>query len=196
MLKESALSPERPSEILFPADRIQQRVVGIANDIRGFYKSLKIDEPVMIALLNGARPFAHDLNETFSNIGWDNPIHLLHAHSYEGDESTGALKVDEDALNRLDLEGRHALVIDDVLDSGVTARAMDAMLREGFGAASTQLAVMVDKVVPGRDEKARFTGFKTDPNHWIFGYGMDQGRDDDPRSEAARHLPYIARFTD
>lgn len=190
-------APERPSEILYTAEAIQGRIDQLAVEIPRYYYGNARSMPPIITLLEGGKPFAQDLNTRWREQ-WDDafPIHYLHAHSYDGDQSTGTLKVDYDSLDTFGVEeAPEVLILDDVLDSGLTIGALQDILRERYNVRRVDVGVLVDKLRINRPRlvRPRFTGFVTDPTHWIFGYGMDDGQNT-AESEQARALPYIARF--
>ncbi|KTC69351.1 hypoxanthine-guanine phosphoribosyltransferase [Legionella birminghamensis] len=99
-------------------------------------------------------------------------VDYVHATRYNGEIRGGELiwKV-KPSVN---LEGRTVLVVDDILDGGVTLAAIIEAVKE-MGADSVYSAVLVDKYhkrVPNGLKKADFVGLEVD-DHYIFGYGMD-----------------------
>lgn len=97
-------------------------------------------------------------------------VDYVHATRYRGNTSGGTL----DWLKAPErLEGRHVLIVDDILDRGYTLEAIVKACREA-GAAEVLTAVLVDKQVERHDslQQADFTGV-TVPDRYVFGCGMD-----------------------
>lgn len=126
-------------------------------------------QPVLLCVMNGALIFTGQLLPRL-----DFPLELDYIHvSRYGHETSGA------GLNWLarpvtDLGGRCVLLLDDILDEGVTLAALTDYCRQQ-GAAEVLTAVLVDKrherkVVPGY--RADFTGLETG-DRFLFGYGLD-----------------------
>lgn len=125
--------------------------------------------PVMLCVMNGALIFAGQL---LTKLVFPLEVEYIHATRYGSATEGGSL----DWLVRpaRDLEGRTVVLLDDILDEGVTLAAIAEYCREA-GAADVLMAVLVDKlhdrkVRPGY--KADFTGIETE-DRFLFGYGLD-----------------------
>ena len=158
---------------------IARRVAELGREISAFYG----DDPVtMVVLANGALIFGADLaRKITSPLEWD----VLCVNSYVADRSSGKLTIRPSL--KLDPKGRRLLVVDEVLDSGVTLKAVCRSLLEA-GAAEVRTAVMVEKLRPrpGALEHADWRGFEL-PDRYLVGYGLDS-------HEKFRNLPYIAEI--
>ena len=98
-----------------------------------------------------------------------------------GTTTTGAVKITKD-LNK-DIEGKHLIIVEDILDSGVTLSYLKGYL-SARKPASIKIVTLLDK--PERrkaDIKADYFGF-TVPDEFVVGYGLDY-------AEKYRNLPYI-----
>ncbi len=141
-------------------------------------------EPVLVlALLNGAAWFAADVLRL---LPVNYRLETLRVGSYgAGFESSGELQW----KSRLpDCAGQRVLVLDDVLDSGITLRAVTGALRAA-GAAEVATAVVVDKQGCRRVEmEADYAAFRLG-GAYLVGYGMDA-------AGLYRNLPYIAEVTE
>ena len=101
--------------------------------------------------------------------------------SYSGTSSTGAVKINKDLGQ--DIEGRHVIIVEDILDSGVTLSYLKHYLL-GRKPASITIATLLDK--PARrkaDVYADYSCFEV-PDAFVVGYGLDY-------NEQYRNLPYI-----
>ncbi len=164
-------------QILFSASEIAGRVAAMGSEITGYFHGKPL---TLVALMNGALPFAADLMRAI-----DLPIHCdsLGVASYRNCRSSGALNFR--STLKLNPAGRHILLADEVLDSGVTLREVRRYFLER-GAAGVYSAVMVEKERERPDgiAHADWAGFRT-PDRYLVGYGLDA-------DEEYRNLPYIA----
>ncbi len=129
--------------------------------------------PLFLAVLNGAFMFAADL---FRQVVISCEISFVKVASYDGTESSGAVK-DLLGLNE-DLEGRHVVVVEDIVDSGLTMRAMLDRL-SAKNPASVRIASLLLKPERLREDiHVDYLGFEV-PDKFLLGYGLDyngQGR--------------------
>lgn len=161
--------------VLIPAPRLQRRVGELAAAISADYRGRDF---VLVALLNGTVMFLADLMRRL-----EFPLHLdlLGVSSYRGGTASGRLEFTR-AL-KLSVAGRHVLVLDDILDTGNTLRAVTAELASR-GAASVRTCVLLDKP-SGRlgVMVADYVGFVVPPL-FVVGYGLDY-------REKYRNLPFV-----
>ena len=151
--------------------RIARRVRQLGRQISEVYAD--IDTPlVMVVILKGATVFAADLLRSLSIPA---ELEFVRASSYPtGTSSNG-------------LVGRHVVLVEDIIDSGVTVNAVAKRIRK-LGAASVKLAALLDR--PARREvevKIDFTGFVI-PDRFVIGYGLDY-------AGLYRELPHIYSLT-
>lgn len=166
--------------ILHDEAAIAARVDAIAAEIR---RDLPGDF-LMAPVLTGAFVFAADLVRALWRKGADPLVDFVQLSSYGGARaSSGVVRLLKDFS--VDLEGRHVLVVDDVLDTGRSLHFARNMVLDR-GAASARICVLVRKAT-GRsaDIEADYVGFEAGADAFIVGYGMD----DDGRK---RGLPAIA----
>ena len=160
---------------LYTEEQVQAAVKCVAEQVQAHFGS---EEPVVaLCLLNGAVWYAADLLRRLP----DNfELQTIRISSYEGTDSTGKLKW-HNALPAC--QGKHVLVIDDVLDTGLTMKEVCDALRTA-GAASVVSTVAISK--SGRREhdcEADFCALHCD-NLFLVGYGLDfNGK--------YRNLPFI-----
>jgi hypoxanthine phosphoribosyltransferase len=164
-------------EILIPADRIQQRIGELAQQIAADYREQAV---TIVGVLTGSLIFLADL---VRHLTLPLRIGLIQASSYRGaTTSPGALQVQPELVP--DVRGRHVLLLDDILDTGQT---LDYLVRHlaRLGATSVRVGVLLRK--QGRQKIALepdYCGF-TIPDCFVVGYGLDY-------NDEYRNLPYIA----
>lgn len=170
---------ESGHEILLSTETINGRINELAEELNGFYGDQRI---TVMALVNGALVFAADLVRRL-----EMPLCLdtFAMSSYDGHISSGIL--DFRSRPKLEISGRHILLVDDILDTGLTLSKVKAWMKEQ-GAASVKVCVLLEKDIACRHEEvsADWTGFKV-PDVYVYGYGLD-------KDEFYRNLPFIARI--
>lgn len=162
--------------ILLTQEQIQARIRELGAALRADYAD---KTPVFIGVLRGAVHFYTDLTLQFSEpCQYD----FIGAASYgDGTQTSGQVKLTKDVMT--DLRGRHVVVVEDILDTGLTLRFVTDWLRSKEPA-SLKLCVLLDKPERRRaDIFADYVGF-TIPNEFVVGYGLDY-------RELYRNLPYI-----
>ena len=164
--------------VLFTAPGIQSRVEEVAGEIARLREAPDLAVPILV----GGFVFAADLLRALDVRGLSLPVEFVRLRSYgNARASEGGVRVLVGAEESV--RGRHALLIDGVLDRGHTlAAARDLAIAAGARAVST--AVVIDKHRPDALLKADFAAF-TGVKQFVVGYGMDDaGR--------LRSLPFIA----
>jgi hypoxanthine phosphoribosyltransferase len=164
--------------VLFSEQEIAARVQAMAVEIAG----AKVRPQVAMPILVGAFVFAADLVRALCREGLPVEVEMLWLRSYGTRRTAQAISMIAGPPD--DIAGKDVLVIDGVLDAGRTIKKA-VQLCLAAGAASVQVAVLLDKQRPDRVANADFTGF-TVGNEFVIGYGMD---------DAGKHrgLPYIGR---
>ena len=164
-------------EIIFSKEEIQRRVselgAGITRDYAG-------KSPLMIGILKGCFIFLADLVRC---IDLDCEIRFLNVTSY-GFSSVTSGKVEIKKDIDFEIEGRDVILIEDILDSGVTLTALRDFIMER-GPSSLRICAFLDK--PARRQvpvDVDYLGFEC-PDEFIIGYGLDY-------AEHYRNLPYVA----
>jgi len=170
------VSEKRPTEILLSADQIQKRVAELANAIR---RDLP-DDVHFIAVLKGAFIFLSDLvRQTSGNVSVD----FIAVSSYaQGTTNSGEVRLLKDLDTAID--GRNVVIVEDIVDTGVTLMYLRSILRERHPK-SLRTACLLSK--PSRrliDVPVDYVGFTID-DRFVVGYGLDY-------AGQYRHLPHIA----
>jgi len=169
-LKHAQLLVDRPT--------IDRAIITMAASITKDYQG---DTPVYISIMHGALPFAGQLAVELGTHGQDLQFDYLHATRYHG-EAGGELIWQHCPITPL--SGRRVLLIDDVLDEGLTLREVQTWCLEK-GAIDARIAVLAvkqhDRCIS--DVKADYFGVVI-PDRYVFGFGMDI-------NEQLRSLPGI-----
>lgn len=155
---------DKQFKMFLPEEKIKARVAEVARQIAADWGDKK---PLLLAVLNGSFVFAADLMR-----GIDAPceIAFVRMASYQGTKSTGRVK--ELIGLTEDVEGRHVVVVEDIIDSGLTMKELLSILKEKHPA-EVRIASLLVK--PGNlkvDLDVRYCCFEI-PNDFILGYGLD-----------------------
>lgn len=153
-----------PGRILFSADDIKQKVRRLGSDICADYRDAN---PILVGILCGSVTFMADL---IREIDIPMEVDWLAISSYSGQSSSGVVRL----LKDLDttIKGRHVLLIEDIVDTGLTVNYVMSML-ETRQPASLKLCALLNK--PGRrvaDRPIDYAGFDV-PDVFVVGYGLD-----------------------
>lgn len=161
--------------ILISEEEIQKKVAEMGKKISQDFRD---KDPLFVGVLKGCFIFMADLMR-YVDIRCS--MDFMAVSSYSGTSSTGAVKINKDLSE--DIEGRHVIIVEDILDSGVTLSYLKQylMVRKP---ASVSIATLMDK--PARrkaDVYADYSCFEI-PDAFVVGYGLDY-------NERYRNLPYI-----
>jgi hypoxanthine phosphoribosyltransferase len=164
--------------ILIPREKIQERVRNIAAELNEIYPE---GELTIVCVLTGAIVFVADL---IRYIPVKMRIGVIMVSSYVGETTTpGQTKV-KLPVNKEHVEGRHVLVVDDILDSGGTIMKVADVLRK-LNPASIRTCVLLRKTRPEAMKcPVDIVGFDV-PDEWLVGYGLDY-------NNYYRNLPDVA----
>lgn len=159
-------------------EQIQNKVRELATKISEDYEGKDL---LAVGILRGAFMFFSDI---VRRIRVPMDIDFITASSYLNTETTGEVKIHADL--REDIKNRHVLLIEDIIDTGLTLKYINDMLL-ARNPASLKTCVFLDKrerrVV---DVQLDYVGFEI-PNKYVVGYGLDY-------ENKFRNLPYIAIF--
>lgn len=166
-------------KVLLSEEEIRRLVKEVGKQITEDYKELVLDAPLMvICVLKGAYIFMADL---VREIKLPIQMDFIEASSYIGTESTGIVSITKNV--GISCEGKHIIVVEDILDTGRTLKAIKhAMIAQK--AKSVKIVAFLDK--PARrtvDIKADYSCCQI-PDSFVVGYGLDY-------DEKYRELPYV-----
>ena len=163
-------------EVLLTEEQIQARVAELGAQLNADYAGL---EPVLISVLKGSIVFLADL---VRSMELPLSIDIMEVSSYgAATETSGQVRILKDLSNPI--EGRHVIVVEDIIDTGLTLNYLLRYLREK-GPASLRICCLLDKPARRLTEiPIDYVGF-TIPDRFVVGYGLDYG-------ERYRNLPYV-----
>lgn len=163
-------------KVLLTEEQLAKRVAEMGGELS---KKFKGTQPLFIGVLKGSFIFMADL---IRNVDLKCSMDFMAVSSYGcGTTTSGAVKINKD-LNE-DIEGRHIVIVEDILDSGVTLNYLCGYLKNRKPASIT-LVTLLDK--PARRKapiKADLVGFEV-PDEFVVGYGLDY-------AENFRNLPFV-----
>lgn len=176
---------------LADARRIDESIDALATHI---IKDTNEDKPIFVALLRGAAPFASKLMFAIARQAprFHPEIDYMMVSTYGSERKAGQPQIVTDLAPSTDVTGRPVIVLDDVLDKGITA---DFVIRHLLdkGASSVKLAVLVDKQTKRLQPiSADYACLNVD-DVWLAGMGMD---DDATAPEAYRWSEQIFQIND
>jgi hypoxanthine phosphoribosyltransferase len=150
------------------ADRIQERVAEMGRTIARDYADTT---PILVSVLNGAFMFTADLMRA---LDIDCEIDFIKLSSY-GDAKVSSGEVHELKSVDADLDGRDVLIVEDIVDTGLSMEFMKDRLRE-YNPASLRAATLLHKPrATEPDLRLDYVGFRI-PNLFVIGYGLDYGQ--------------------
>ena len=152
--------------VLFEASEISKRIAEMAQEIERDYAGKELS---IVVLMDGALFFVADLLRL---INLPLRIHSLSVSSYHGEtSSSGEVKMPQTLT--FDFRNRHVLLLDDILDTGLTLSAVQQIITDKCQPESLRTAVLLDKKRPRlREAKADYVGFEIE-DEFVVGYGMD-----------------------
>ena len=168
-------------EILVEEDQLRARIAELGEEISTYYDGRDL---LLIGVLKGAVFFMADL---MRHLTVPCEVDFMAISSYGAStDSSGVVRILKDL--DINIEGRNVLVVEDIIDSGLTLSYLVRNL-ESREPASLEVCALLTK--PGRreiDVEVRWVGFEI-PNRFVIGYGLDF-------AERYRNLPYVGVLHD
>ena len=169
------------ARVLISPDEIQSRIAELGKEISDDYAG---QELVVICILKGAFLFTSDLCRHISLL---QKLDFMAVSSYgDSTRSSGIVKIDKDLSDRI--QGKHVLIVEDIIDSGLTLSYIVKILKDRQPA-DIKICVLCNK--PSNQQqfvKVDYCGFKLD-DEFVVGYGLDF-------KGYLRNLPYIGIVRD
>ncbi len=172
--------PDTPvlDRILFTQDQLKARIAEMGREISADYRG---KQPLFVGILRGCVMFYADL---LREVSVDCTMDFMCLSSYCGTSSTGEVRTMLDL--RESIKGRHIVIVEDIVDTGLT---LDYLMKNlaNRGAASIEICCLLDKPANRKVEvHPKYIGFQIE-NEFVIGYGLDY-------NELYRNLPYIGVF--
>lgn len=168
------------SEVLIGSLDIAKRIKELAALLKADYETRN---PILMVVLKGSVMFASDLSRA---LPFAHELDFIRAKSYEGVSTTGM--VDIEGLNVNKLKDRHVIVIEDIIDTGLTLSYLYESLKSA-GAVSIKCCALLEKETTRRHPNAPtadYMAFRI-PDKFVIGYGLDY-------DQRFRHLPFVGVF--
>ena len=163
-------------EVLLTEEQIHSRLDELAMEIQRDYEEKDL---TLVAILTGSVMFIADL---LRRLPMQLRLDYIGVSSYHGETRSSGELILTKAL-KLDVRDRDVLVVDDILDTGLTLVNIRAMLQK-LEPRSVKFCTFLEKDVPHRENfHADYVGFHI-PNKFVVGYGLDY-------QERYRNLPYV-----
>ena len=159
-IKESDL------KVLFTEEQIQKRIKELAEEMNKFYKG---EDVYAICVLKGAVLFAVDI---VRHMNMPLKMEFIRLSSY-GTGMTTSGKVNAVDISLPDLNGKNVLIIEDIVDTGLTAKFLMDFMHCNFKTKSTKFCSLLDKKITRKvDIEPDYYGFEVD-DKFLVGYGLD-----------------------
>lgn len=156
-------------KLLIPADKLQERITELGIQLSKDFEGKK---PIFIGVLNGAFIFLADL---MRHVDIPCEVDFLKLSSY-GDEKVSSGKVTDRKQIDADIEGRHVILVEDIIDTGLSINYLQSKL-ESRNPASVSIVTLLHKTDATKYEvKIDYVGFKI-PTLFVLGYGLDYAQE-------------------
>ena len=168
----------RIGDVVVAAEDLQRRVAELGADISRDYADAD-RPPLLVCVLKGAYPFVADLARAI-DLAVD--VDFMAVSSYgSATQTSGVVRILKDL--DVDIAGRHVLVVEDIVDSGLTLRYLRRNLGVRNPASVEVCALLLKEGLQREDPDVKYIGFRI-PNEFVIGYGLDV-------DERYRNLPEI-----
>lgn len=162
--------------VLFTKEQIDARVAEIGQELMEKFHG---ERPIMVCVLKGASFFYIDLCRAMNcHIDMD----FIAVSSYGANsKSSGVVKLIKDLDS--DISGRHVVLVEDIIDSGLTLKYLNELFSSRKPASISTVSFLKKKGITNQAWKADVSGFEI-PDEFVVGYGLDY-------AGSYRNLPYI-----
>ncbi len=166
--------------VIVTEDQIRDKIEELAKQVAADYAA--VDSVLLVGVLKGAVMFMADFARALGRVGPPVELEFMAVSSYgQGATSSGVVRILKD-LDR-DIAGRDVIVVEDVVDSGLTLSWLLKYLRSR-SASSVEVVALLRKPAAGRSKVAvKYVGFDI-PTEFVVGYGLDY-------AERYREMPCV-----
>jgi hypoxanthine phosphoribosyltransferase len=171
---------EHLGQVVVGEEELTDRVAGLGKELTSDYTGRP---PLLVGVLKGAFMFMSDLARAI-----DLPVEFdfMAVSSYgSATRTSGVVRILKDL--DLDLTGRHVVIVEDIVDSGLTLAYLRKNLAARHPASLEVCALLLKEGLQRTDLDLRYVGFRIPPV-FVVGYGLDVG-------ERYRNLPYVVEYT-
>lgn len=162
--------PSRAERILISSEQIKDRIAEMAAEIERDYPEGPI---YLVSILKGAFIFMADIARALKNTSVRIEFMAISSYGHQK-SSSGQVKVTRDL--DVNIEGHHVLIVEDIIDSGITLSYLTRLLRQRHPK-TLEIATLLDK--PERriqPVNVKYVGFQI-PDEFVVGYGLDYAED-------------------
>ncbi len=153
-------------KVLYSEQEIQEKIKELAQEMNKFYNG---EEVYVICALKGAVMFAVDL---VKHLNMPLKMEFIRLSSYNGGTKSSG-KVNAVDISLPDLNGKNVLIVEDIVDTGLTAKFLLDFLNCNFHTKSTKFCSLLDKKITRvTDVEPDYYGFEVD-DKFLVGYGLD-----------------------
>ena len=167
--------PFQAPKMLFSEQQIQEKVCAMADKLNRQFQG---EVPVFICILKGASVFFSDI---IRNLNFDIECDFFSVSSYKKGKSTGQVKILSDLST--EVRGRSVVLIEDIVDSGLTVHCLQNLLKTRGIKDLTTVALIYKPSATKNQCELDHVGFEI-KNEFVVGYGMDY-------ENQYRNIPYI-----
>jgi len=175
----STLADDAVGEVVVGEGELAARIAELGREITADYTGRP---PLLVGVLKGAFMFMADLSRAI-----DLPVEFdfMAVSSYgSATRTSGVVRIMKDL--DVDLGDRHVIIVEDIVDSGLTLQYLRKNLQARRPASLEVCALLVKEALQKVDPELRYVGFRI-PADFVVGYGLDVG-------ERYRNLPYVAKY--
>ena len=165
--------------VVVTAEQLEERIAALGKEITGDYQGRA---PLLVGVLKGAFMFMSDLARA---VALPVEFDFMAVSSYgSATKTSGVVRIVKDL--DIDLSGRHVILVEDIVDSGLTLSYVRKNLLARGPASLEVCALLVREGLQKRDPELRYVGFHIPPD-FVIGYGLDVG-------ERYRNLPFVCVY--
>ena len=179
-IEDGPVSDPHIGPVVVTAEQLQARVTELGKEITADYAGRT---PLLVGVLKGAFVFMSDLARAV-----DLPVEFdfMAVSSYgSATKTSGVVRIVKDL--DLDLTGRDVILVEDIVDSGLTLSYLRKNLRARGPRSLEVCALLLREGLQRKDPDLRYVGFRIPPD-FVIGYGLDVG-------ERYRNLPYVCVYS-
>lgn len=157
-------------KLILSTDEISRICDRLAGEIDSTLNKNDNGVPVFVGVMNGALPFFYELVKHVKHVM---ELDTIKVSSYNGTETTGEVQVMKEPDHNL--EGRDVVIVEDIIDTGVTMHFLKEFIRKKYKPRNLYICILIKRnnINCKYDELADFVGLTTDEQRYIVGFGFD-----------------------